>query len=76
MLAFHVTFEMTDALVAQAVRQDCIAFGRKHLKLKDMLVIAGSAAVFFLALCLLVASKSRGTPACSPIASSRNSGDH
>lgn len=46
MPADAISFEMTDALVEQAVREECVAFAREHWKLRDVLVIAASAAIF------------------------------
>ena len=46
MPADAVSFEMTDAMVKQAVREECVGFAREHWKLRDVLVIAASAAIF------------------------------
>lgn len=49
MSALAIEFEMSDALISQAVREDCMAFASEHVSLWDMAVISGSAAVFALA---------------------------
>lgn len=49
MLNNTIDYEMTDALAAQAVREDCIASLREHVAAKDLLVVIGSTAVFALA---------------------------
>ena len=41
-----VTFEVTDAVLEQAVREECIAFAREHWKLRDALLTAASVAIF------------------------------
>lgn len=43
-----LSYEVTDGLAASAARENCIAFGKEHFKLKDFLVVAGSAAIFAL----------------------------
>ncbi len=47
---FSLTYEMSDALITQAVREDCVAVAREHVSLRDLLVVAGSAGVFVLAI--------------------------
>ena len=50
MSEISIGFEMTDALIAQAVREDCIAVAREHIALKDILIIFASTLVFALVL--------------------------
>ena len=44
------SFEMTDALMAQAVREDCAALAREHVSVRDLLLILASTAIFALAI--------------------------
>ena len=44
-----IDYEMTDALMSQAVREDCMALASEHVSLWDITVISASAAVFALA---------------------------
>jgi hypothetical protein len=44
-----IGFDMTDALIAQAVREDCVAAVRERLSLKDVLVVAASTLIFVMA---------------------------
>jgi hypothetical protein len=48
MSGLSIGFEMTNALISQAVREDCIFFAKGHVKVKvkDMLVILASTAIF------------------------------
>jgi hypothetical protein len=41
-----VSFEMTDALVSQAVREDCVASGRTHIKWKSLLIVICCIGIF------------------------------
>ncbi len=41
---------MSDALITQAVREDCVAVAREHVSLRELLVVAGSTGVFVLAI--------------------------
>jgi hypothetical protein len=50
MSRISIGFEMTDALITRAVREDCIAFAREHVAPRDVLIFLGSAGVFVLAL--------------------------
>jgi hypothetical protein len=50
MTRISIVFEMSDALITKAVREDCLAYAREHLSVRDVLVILGSAGVFALAL--------------------------
>lgn len=50
MSEISIGFEMTDALIAQAVREDCVAVARERIALKDILIIFASTLVFALAL--------------------------
>ena len=50
MSEISIGFEMTDALIAQAVREDCIAVACERVALKDILIIIASTMVFALAL--------------------------
>lgn len=43
---FSIHFEMTDTLIAQATREDCITVAREHIRLFDMLAIMASTAIF------------------------------
>jgi hypothetical protein len=45
-----ITFEMTDAVMTQAVKEECIVFAREHIRLRELLLVAASAAIFFIAL--------------------------
>lgn len=49
MNAFSIEFEMSDALIARAVREDCVAAVRERVALKEVLVIVASTVVFALA---------------------------
>lgn len=42
-------FEMSDALISQAVREDCVAFARESFAPRDALIVLASTAVFALA---------------------------
>jgi hypothetical protein len=50
MPSISVAFEMSDGLVEQAVREDCIAVAREFVVIRDLLVVLASAGVFVLAL--------------------------
>ena len=49
MSQISIGFEMSDALMVQAVREDCISVAREHVSAKDVLLILASAGVFALA---------------------------
>ena len=44
------SFQLTDEAITRAVREDVIAFARKHWKPRDLLVILASTAIFVLAI--------------------------
>lgn len=44
-----LSYEMTDDVAARAARENCIAFAEEHFRRKDILIVAGSAAIFVLA---------------------------
>ncbi len=46
---FSVDYEMSDALIAEAVREDCIAVAREHAGIKELLIVLASAGVFVVA---------------------------
>jgi hypothetical protein len=50
MLRISLDFDMSDALMTQAVREDCIAVARPYAKLSDVLVVLASTGVFALAM--------------------------
>jgi len=45
-----ITFEMTDATMTRAVKEECRAFVRDHLKRRDLLLFAASTVIFVVAL--------------------------
>lgn len=45
-----ISFEMTDATMTQAVKEECRAFASDHFRLRDLLLIAASTVVFVVAL--------------------------
>ena len=47
---FLFDFEMTNAIISQAVREDCISIAKDHVKIKDLLIILASSAIFVQAL--------------------------
>jgi hypothetical protein len=46
MTVLSTSWEMTDAAVTRAVREDLLSFARKHWKIRDLLVIAASTLIF------------------------------
>jgi hypothetical protein len=40
MLQISIGFEMSDALIARAVREDCVAVARERVALRDVLVVS------------------------------------
>lgn len=49
MREISIGFDMTDALIVQAAREDCIAVAREFVSLRDVLIILASGVVFALA---------------------------
>ena len=45
-----ISFEMTDAAMTQAVKEECIVFAREHFRLRELLLVAASTAIFLIAL--------------------------
>ena len=45
-----ISFEMTDAAMTQAVKEECIVFAREHFGLRELLLVAASTAIFLVAL--------------------------
>jgi len=43
-----ITFEMSDAVMSRAVREDCIAVFREHAKPRDLILVLASTGVFAL----------------------------
>lgn len=46
MTQYSLTFDMTDSLMVQAVREERLAIAREHLRLRELLVILVSTAIF------------------------------
>ena len=50
MSRISISFEMSDAVMMQAVREDCVSAAREYFKPRDVLLILASAGVFALAM--------------------------
>lgn len=46
---FRISFEMSDAMMSQAVREDCVALAREYVSVRDLLIVLASTGVFALA---------------------------
>jgi hypothetical protein len=46
---FTIRFEMSDAMMSRAVREDCVALAREYVSVRDLLVVLASTGVFALA---------------------------
>jgi hypothetical protein len=47
---FSFDFEMTNTMISQAVREDCISLVKDHVKIRDVLIVLASSAIFARAL--------------------------
>ena len=46
---FTIRFEMSDAVMSQVVREDCVAVAREYVSVRGLLIVLASTAVFALA---------------------------
>ena len=50
MTTHAILFDMTDSLMSQAAREDCIAFARELIRPRDLPIVLASTAIFIIAL--------------------------